>query len=82
MASMALGSVRAGMGQENLFELRRRGPLAGQDQAAVDYQGGKRPHVVVVKQNRGGDVLQVGDNGPGRQDIHHLLLKLLAPGAA
>ena len=25
------GSTRAGLGQENLFELRRRGHLAGQD---------------------------------------------------
>lgn len=42
------GSVRPGMGQENLFELRRRWTLAGQDQAAVDDQGGIGPHLIVL----------------------------------
>ena len=70
------------MSQENLFQLRRRRPLTGHDQAAVDHQGGKGPHAVVVLQGRDGEVLQVGGNGVGRQYVHHLLIKLLAAGAA
>ena len=83
MASRALWSSRGPAWAKRTFRSRgRRRHLAGQDHPAIDHQGGKGPHVVVFKQRRGSDVLEIGENGVGRQDIHHLLIKMLAAGAA
>jgi hypothetical protein len=57
------------LGHYQLVERRRRGRLTGQDQAAVADEGGKGGQVVVLKQGRGGDILEVGLDGAGRQDI-------------